>query len=106
MPFGLNNSAQSFQRFIDNVLRGLPFVFVYIDEIRIASRHSKEYEDHIQEDFKRLAHFALENVNKCELAVSKLNVLGHVINEHRTRLVPKKVAAIQQFSQPTSLQQP
>lgn len=27
MPFGLRNAAQSFQRFIDTVTRGLPFVF-------------------------------------------------------------------------------
>ena len=31
MPFGLKNSAQAFQRLMDGVLRGLPFVFVYLD---------------------------------------------------------------------------
>ena len=32
MPFGLKNSAQAFQRLMDGVLRGLTFVFVYLDE--------------------------------------------------------------------------
>ena len=30
MPFGLRNAAKTFQRFIDAVIRGLPFVYAYI----------------------------------------------------------------------------
>ena len=37
MQFGLRNAAQSFQRFMDNVYRGLNFVFVYIDDVLIAA---------------------------------------------------------------------
>ncbi|XP_037774361.1 uncharacterized protein LOC119570859 [Penaeus monodon] len=37
MPFGLRNAAQTFQRFMDDVTRGLQGVFVYIDDILIAS---------------------------------------------------------------------
>lgn len=36
MSFGLRNAAQSFQRFIDEVLRGLDFCFCYIDDILVA----------------------------------------------------------------------
>ena len=37
MPFGLRNAAQTFQRLMDHLLRGLPFVFVYLDNILVAS---------------------------------------------------------------------
>ena len=37
MPFGLPNAAQTFQRFIDEVLRGFDFVYTYIDDLLIAS---------------------------------------------------------------------
>nr|VZI08368.1 unnamed protein product [Spirometra erinaceieuropaei] len=37
MPFGLRNAAQTFQRFIDHVLRGLPFVYAYNDDLLVAS---------------------------------------------------------------------
>lgn len=36
MTFGLCNAAQTFQRLIDEVLRSLPFVFPYIDDICVA----------------------------------------------------------------------
>ena len=37
MPFGLHNAAQTFQRFIDQVLQGLPFSYAYLDDLLIAS---------------------------------------------------------------------
>ncbi|XP_077544237.1 uncharacterized protein LOC144156219 [Haemaphysalis longicornis] len=37
MPFGLRNAAQMFQRFIDTVTRGLPFVYGYVDDLLAAS---------------------------------------------------------------------
>ena len=33
MPFGLNNSGCTFQRVIHEVLRDLPYLFIYIDDI-------------------------------------------------------------------------
>ncbi|KAL7298877.1 hypothetical protein TKK_0007985 [Trichogramma kaykai] len=35
MTFGLRNIAQSFQRYIDSVLRDLDFIFVYLDDILV-----------------------------------------------------------------------
>lgn len=40
MPFGQRNAAQTFQRSIDQVTRGLPFVFAYIDNIFGGERKS------------------------------------------------------------------
>ena len=37
MPFGLKNSAQAFQRLMNGVLGGLDRVFVYLDDILVAS---------------------------------------------------------------------
>ena len=37
MPFGLKNAAQSFQRPMDGILRDVPFAFVYLDDILVAS---------------------------------------------------------------------
>ena len=43
MPFGLKNAVQAFQRFMDQVCRGLEdFLFVYIDGILVSSTDAKE----------------------------------------------------------------
>ncbi|UYV62138.1 hypothetical protein LAZ67_1007955 [Cordylochernes scorpioides] len=46
MNFGLKNASQTFQRFMDEVTKGLDFVFVYIDDVLIANhvlRQSRWY---------------------------------------------------------------
>ena len=43
MPFGLRNAAQTFQRFINEVFSGLDFVFVYLDDVLIASVDEEEH---------------------------------------------------------------
>lgn len=48
MQFGLRNAAQSFQRLIHEVLRGLEFAFPYIDDILIASSNSDEHSEHLK----------------------------------------------------------
>lgn len=55
MPFGLRNAAQTFQRFMDQVLRGLPFCYGYIDDLLIASATAEEHEDHLRQVFQRLS---------------------------------------------------
>ena len=39
MPFCLKKAGQSFQRFMDQVLAGIPQVFVYMDDVLVASRN-------------------------------------------------------------------
>ena len=47
MPFGLRNAAQTFQRFIDHVLCGFHFCYVYIDDVPIATTNAKEHKNNI-----------------------------------------------------------
>ena len=54
MPFGLKNSAQAFQRLMDSVFRDLPFTFVYLDDILIASPDRQTHAVHLHTVFQRL----------------------------------------------------
>ena len=37
MQFGFRNAASTFQRFIDEVVRGVNFVFAYVDDLLVVS---------------------------------------------------------------------
>ena len=53
-PFGLRDTAQMFQRFMDDILRGLEFYFSYIDDILIASTTPEEQLQHVKLILERL----------------------------------------------------
>nr|VZI41019.1 unnamed protein product [Spirometra erinaceieuropaei] len=107
MPFGLRNAAQTFQRFIDRVLRGLPFVYAYIDDLLVASRNAEEHKEHLALVFDRLDQFGVViNPSKCVLGVPSLDFLGHHIDAQGLRPLSSKVEAIRDFPPPTSKRQP
>nr|VZH98603.1 unnamed protein product [Spirometra erinaceieuropaei] len=106
MPFGLRNAAQTFQRFIDRVLRGLPFVYAYIDDLLVASRNAEEHKEHLALVFDRLDQFGVViNPSKCVLGVPSLDFLGHLVNAQGLRPLSSKVEAIRDFPSPTSKRQ-
>ena len=73
MPFGLKNSAQAFQRLMDSVFRDLPFTFVYLDDILIASPDHLSHASHLRTVFQRLRDAGLAlNADKCVLGACLL----------------------------------
>ena len=52
MPFGLKNAAQTFQRLMDRVTQNLERVFVYLDDILIASKTLQEQLSHLTAMFQ------------------------------------------------------
>nr|VZI01907.1 unnamed protein product [Spirometra erinaceieuropaei] len=106
MPFGLRNAAQTFQRFIDRVLRGFPFVYAYIDDLLVASRNAEEHKEHLALVFDRLDQFGVViNPSKCVLGVPSLDFLGHHVDAQGLRPLSSKVEAIRDFPPPTSKRQ-
>nr|VZI04092.1 unnamed protein product [Spirometra erinaceieuropaei] len=106
MPFGLRNAAQTFQRFIDHVLRGLPFVYAYIDDLLMASRNEEEHKEHLSLVFDRLDKFGVViNPYKCVLGVPSLEFPGDKVESEGLRSLPSKVEAVRNFPPPTSKRQ-
>ncbi len=106
MPFGLKNAAQTFQRLMDSVTSGLQFVFVYLDDILIASRTKKEHYGHLQALFERLEqHGLVINPKKCEFGQKQLKFLGHIVTPNGIIPDPAKVKAIKDFNRPQTIKQ-
>lgn len=101
MGYGLKNAAQTFQRFMDQVLRGLPGCFVYIDDILVASPTPTEHRQHLRAVFRRLEEYGLVvNQKKSVLGAPRLRFLGHEVSADGIAPLPDRVAAISSFPQP------
>jgi hypothetical protein len=106
MPFGLMNAAQTFQRLMDRLFRGLPFVFTYLDDHLIASRTLEEHMEHLAQFFQVLQDNGLViNPAKCHFAASSVKFLGHMVDETGIKPLPVHVKAIQEFPPPTTIKQ-
>jgi len=104
MPFGLKNAAQTFQRLMDTVCSGLDCVFVYLDDILVASSDKEQHEVDLRALFSRLSeHGLLLNLDKCEFGVSSIDFLGHRVSQQGSVPLPAKVAAISGFPRPSSV---
>jgi len=95
MPFGLKNAAQTFQRLMDSVLRDLPFLFVYLDDILVASTSKSQHLSHLRTLFERLnQHGLIVNPAKCQFGLSTIDFLGHRVTKDGAVPLPSKVEAV------------
>ncbi|KAL1448829.1 hypothetical protein WDU94_000084 [Cyamophila willieti] len=103
MSFGLRNAAQTFQRFIDEVLRGLDFCFPYIDDVLVASESEAQHLEHLTIIFQRFQRYLLVlNPSKCVFGQPEVKFLGYLISNQGTRPLPDRVKSIMDYEQPTT----
>ncbi|CAH8670103.1 unnamed protein product [Dicrocoelium dendriticum] len=80
MTFDLKNAAQTFQRFIEQVSRGLDFAYAYFDDILIANSSREQHMRHARTLIDRLSQHGVRiNAEKCSFGVDSVNFLGHRI---------------------------
>lgn len=104
MPFGLRNSAQTFQRFINEVFFGLDFVFAYIDDILVASENEEQHIEHLKIVFSRLEKYALNiKTPKCIFGAASVEFLSYHISTEGIRPSPERVRTILDFTRPTTV---
>ncbi|GFU77046.1 hypothetical protein TNCV_3729121 [Trichonephila clavipes] len=102
--FGLVNAPQTFMRFMHEVLRGLPFCFVYLDDILCYSENAEEPRSHLRTIFQRLSSYGLKLIiSKCVFGVTELIFLGHLITPDSFKPLPDKVQAVLDYKQPETV---
>lgn len=104
MTFGLRNAAQTFQRFMDEVLRDLDFCYTYIDDILIRSSSLEEHLRHLNILFERLKLYGVViNPAKCVFGQTSVKFLGYTISESGTQPPPDKVETIRNYPRPQTV---
>lgn len=108
MPFGLKNAPSTFQRVMDNILRGLnnEICLVYLDDIIIFSANLQEHMIRLRTVFDRLkdANFKIQ-LDKCEFLKKEVAFLGHIITPDGKKPNPDKIKAIQNFPIPKTVKE-
>lgn len=106
MTFGLRNAGQTFQRFVDEMLRGLDFTYAYLDDFLIFSKDQKTHEDHLHQLFARLKEYGMVvNTAKCIFGAAEVIFLGYRISSQGTTPLPSKVEAIRNFPVPKTVRE-
>ena len=106
LPFGIKNAPAEFSRIMQQVLGGLPFVEIYLDDITIHSRNFSEHLEHLEAVFTRLFEANLFlNKKKCHFAKREIEVLGHLVCEGRVKMDKSKIAAVENMPSPTNVKE-
>jgi len=101
MPFGLRNAAQTFQRFIDQLLSSSSCALAYIDDIIIGSADIESHKRDVTEIFTILNQNKLQiNLNKCVFFEREVKFLGHFISKDGVRPLPIRLETITNFPLP------
>lgn len=106
MTFGLRNAAQTFQRFMDEVLRDLDFCYGYLDDILIFSKDKDQHLQHLRQLFQRLSEYGvLINTNKCVFGEPEVIFLGYKVSAAGIQPPSCKSQAVQDFPVPKTVKQ-
>ncbi|KRX54278.1 Retrovirus-related Pol polyprotein from transposon 17.6 [Trichinella sp. T9] len=103
MPFGLCNAPATFQRLMENALRGLTIkgCLVYLDDIIVYGRTEEEHLERLAKVLHRLQSVGLKiRPDKCQLMRRSVRYLGHVVTQHGIGTDPEKTAAVQEWPRP------
>lgn len=106
MPFGLCSAPHTFQALMNNVLKDFvdKFVLVYLDDVLIYSRSEREHLQHVESVMQALQGAKLHcKLSKCRFARDTTIFLGFQVSRDGISMDPKKVAAILNWSVPSTL---
>jgi hypothetical protein len=106
MSFGLRNAGMTFQQLMDSVLGTLPFAFVYLDDILVASPDPSSHRRHLEAVFSVLQSNGLVvNPDKCLFSCTEVDFLGHRLTARGISPLPSRVQAIADFPPPDTVKQ-
>src|SRR6218665_4084697 len=88
MPFGLVNSASSFNQMMRRLIDGMKQLEFYVDDVLT---HTKNWEERIEDVFDRVRKARLTlKPKKCLIGYGSVDFLGHTISNDR--ISPKEEA--------------
>ncbi|XP_064488489.1 uncharacterized protein K02A2.6-like [Ornithodoros turicata] len=103
LPFGVSAAPGIFQRVMDTMLKGIPGVATFLDDVIISGSTPHEHDQRVQAVLDKLRQAGLRvNHRKTLFAKDELEFLGFHINAKGIQPSKSKVAAIHNAPEPTN----
>ena len=104
--FGVSAAPGIFQRQMEGLLRDIPGVACYLDDVLITGRDAEEHEGRLDAVLKVMEDAGLKlKLEKCSIGVSKIEYLGFLVDGEGVHPTKEKVEAILKAPAPTNVQQ-
>ncbi|GBN52888.1 Transposon Tf2-11 polyprotein [Araneus ventricosus] len=101
LQFGVNVAPGLFQNFIEDLLKGIPGVFPYFDDVLIFAATEEQLCNHLRLVLERLSESGIRaNKNKCIFKTKAVEFLGFVIDASGIHPSDSKVRAIHEAPRP------
>ena len=95
LPFGVSSPPAVFQRIMDTMFQGIPYVICYLDHTLVTGITDAEHIRRLREVLRRLqAHGVRLSTEKCSFFQDSVEYLGHHIDGRGIHTSQKKVKAI------------
>ena len=100
LPFGLNSSAEVFQRTMEQLFSGYPCSII-VDDILVSGATVHEHDENLQKVLKRCEEVNLRlNKKKCKIRVQEVSYVGHKLTKNGVDPDPSKIEAITSMPPP------
>ncbi|XP_058810507.1 uncharacterized protein K02A2.6-like [Phymastichus coffea] len=106
LVFGVAIAPGIFQGEIEEMLKGIPGVLKFFDDILIIGKNVQEYDTRLREVLLRFSDAGLTvRKSKCIFAKPKVDFLGHTIDAEGIHVSDKKVQAIRKVEPPNNVKE-
>ena len=106
LPFGVSSAPAIFQRTMEGILKGIPYVHAYIDDILVTGTSESEHLQILEQVLTRLEEVGMRlKESKCQFLLPSVEYLGYRISENGIQPTEEKLRAIRDAPIPRDLSQ-
>ena len=106
LPFGIASAPAIFQHAMDTLLKGIPHVICYIDDLLVTGLTEEEHLQNLTQVLCRLQEQGMRlKREKCSFLQNAVEYLGYQIDANGVHTAPSKLQAIQRAPAPENVNQ-
>ena len=92
LPYGVSPAIAIFQKNIEDILRGIPMVVVWVDDILVSEKSDDDHVRNLDSVLKRLSDAGLKlKRQKCKFMQPSFEYLGYLIDKESIHPMARKV---------------